>query len=104
MGGAAGLALVNIIAASLYEGSRANPEKASSIAPAAVAMLFLYARLPLLACLMLNFPRLSFNLIYAATWGTIAFLLPTEFFPAHLRAQGNGFGVNSWPLWIEAGY
>lgn len=39
--GAAGLAAVNLIAASLYEGSRADPSKAASIAPAAVAMLFL---------------------------------------------------------------
>jgi hypothetical protein len=41
MMGAAGLAAVNIIAASLYEGSRADPSKAASIAPAAVTMLFL---------------------------------------------------------------
>lgn len=68
MGGAAGLFVVNLIvsldahilersllnskqAASLYEVSRHDPSKASSIAPAAVTMLFL------------------FNLIYAATWG-----------------------------------
>ena len=52
MGGAFGLFMVNLIAASVYEGSRSHPEKAASFAPAAVAMLFL------------------FNLIYAATWGT----------------------------------
>jgi len=50
MGGAAGLFAVNLIAASLYESTLHNPSKASSIAPAAVTMLFL------------------FNLIYAATW------------------------------------
>lgn len=36
--GACGLFLVNLIAAALYEGSRANPSKAASIAPAAVTM------------------------------------------------------------------
>jgi hypothetical protein len=38
--GAFGLFLVNLIAASLYEGSIADPSKAASIAPAAVTMLF----------------------------------------------------------------
>ena len=72
--GACGL-LVNLIAVSLYEGSIAGPSKAAQIAPAAVTMLFL------------------FNLIYAATWGTVAFLIPTEIFPSEMRAQGNGFDI-----------
>jgi sugar porter (SP) family MFS transporter len=80
--GATGLFGVNIIAASLYEGSRANPDIADQIAPAAVTMLFL------------------FNLIYAATWGTVAFLIPTEIFPSGMRAQGNGFGITGWAIGV----
>lgn len=56
--------------------------KASSIAPAAVLMLFL------------------FNLVYASTWGTVAFLIPTEIFPSDLRAQGNGFGITGWAIGV----
>jgi hypothetical protein len=82
MGGAAGLSAVNLIAASLYEVTRGSPSKASSYAPAAVAMLFM------------------FNLIYASTWGTVAFLLPTEIFPSEMRAQGNGFGITGWALGV----
>ncbi|KAH8786787.1 general substrate transporter [Hyaloscypha sp. PMI_1271] len=82
LGGAFGLFLVNLIAASLYEGSIHNPSKASSFAPAAVTMLFL------------------FNLIYAATWGTVAFLIPTEIFPSEMRAQGNGFGITGWAIGV----
>lgn len=82
MGGAFGLFVINLIAASLYEASRDGAAKASSIAPAAVAMLFL------------------FNLIYAATWGTVAFLIPTEIFPPEMRAQGNGFGVTGWAIGV----
>lgn len=82
MGGSFGLFLVNAIAASLYEGARHDPSKAASIAPAAVAMLFL------------------FNLIYAATWGTVAFLIPTEIFPSEMRAQGNGFGITGWAIGV----
>lgn len=82
MGGAAGLSAVNIIAASLYEVTRGDPSKASSYAPAAVAMLFM------------------FNLIYASTWGTVAFLLPTEIFPSEMRAQGNGFGITGWAIGV----
>ncbi|KAK3619482.1 hypothetical protein LTR56_023983 [Elasticomyces elasticus] len=80
LGGAFGLFVVNLIAASLYEASRSNAARAASIAPAAVTMLFL------------------FNLIYASTWGTVAFLIPTEIFPSEMRAQGNGFGVSGWAL------
>lgn len=69
-------------AASLYEASRHDPSLASTIAPAAVTMLFL------------------FNLIYAATWGTIAFLIPTEIFPSEMRAQGNGFGITGWAIGV----
>ncbi|THZ38375.1 general substrate transporter [Aureobasidium pullulans] len=82
MWGAAGLFAVNLIAASLYEASRADPSKAASIAPAAVTMLFL------------------FNLIYASTWGTVAFLIPTEIFPSRMRAQGNGFGITGWAIGV----
>ncbi|KAK3659350.1 hypothetical protein LTR56_001240 [Elasticomyces elasticus] len=39
-----------------------------------------------------------FNLIYASTWGTVAFLIPAEIFPSEMRAQGNGFGVSGWAL------
>ncbi|GAA5908230.1 uncharacterized protein JCM6883_004316 [Sporobolomyces salmoneus] len=76
------LAIVNLIAASLYEGSLANPGLASKIAPAAVAMLFL------------------FNLAYASTWGTIAFLIPTEIFPSEMRSQGNGYGITGWSIGV----
>jgi hypothetical protein len=41
-----------------------------------------------------------FNLIYAATWGTIAFLIPTEIFPSEMRAQGNGFGITGWAIGV----
>jgi MFS family permease len=82
MAGAAGLVCVNAIAGGLYEVTRRNPEKAASIAPAAVTMLFL------------------FNIIYASTWGTIAFLIPTEIFPSEMRAQGNGFGVTGWAIGV----
>lgn len=82
IGGSIGLFLVNLIAASLYEGSRENPSKASSFAPAAITMLFL------------------FNLVYASTWGTIAFLIPTEIFPSEMRAQGNGFGITGWAIGV----
>lgn len=69
-------------AGGVYEGSLQQPEKAAQFAPAAVAMLFL------------------FNLGYAATWGTVAFLIPTEIFPSDLRAQGNGFGVTGWAIGV----
>lgn len=59
-----------------------NPSISGSIAPAAVTMLFL------------------FNLVYASTWGTVAFLVPTEIFPSDLRAQGNGFGITGWALGV----
>lgn len=80
--GAAGLVAVNAIAGGLYEVSRRDPSKAATIAPAAVTMLFL------------------FNIIYAATWGTVAFLIPTEIFPSEMRAQGNGFGVTGWAIGV----
>lgn len=41
-----------------------------------------------------------FNLAYAATWGTVAFLVPTEIFPSDLRAQGNGFGITGWAIGV----
>lgn len=41
-----------------------------------------------------------FNLIYASTWGTVAFLLPTEIFPSEMRAQGNAFGVLGWAIGV----
>ncbi|GAB1730037.1 hypothetical protein NU195Hw_g3460t1 [Hortaea werneckii] len=80
--GAGGLAAVNLIAGALYEVSRHDPSRASTIAPATVTMLFL------------------FNLFYAATWGTVAFLLPTEIFPSEMRAQGNGFGITGWAVGV----
>jgi hypothetical protein len=36
----------------------------------------------------------------AATWGTVAFLVPTEIFPSDLRAQGNGFGITGWAIGV----
>lgn len=66
----------------MYEGSLHYPEKAAQYAPGAVTMLFL------------------FNLGYAATWGTVAFLIPTEIFPSDLRAQGNGFGITGWAIGV----
>ncbi|KAH6713778.1 general substrate transporter [Leptodontidium sp. MPI-SDFR-AT-0119] len=80
--GAFGLFIVNLVAASLYEGARHNPSITSQVAPATVTMLFL------------------FNLIYAATWGTVAFLIPTEIFPSAMRAQGNGFGITGWAIGV----
>ncbi|KAJ6049689.1 uncharacterized protein N7446_006983 [Penicillium canescens] len=82
IGGAAVLFAVNLIAGAVYEGSLHNPEKAAQYAPGAVTMLFL------------------FNLGYAATWGTVAFLVPTEIFPSDLRAQGNGFGITGWAIGV----
>jgi hypothetical protein len=41
-----------------------------------------------------------FNLGYASTWGTVAFLIPTEIFPSDLRAQGNGFGITGWAIGV----
>ncbi|KAF4313524.1 Sugar/inositol transporter [Botryosphaeria dothidea] len=80
--GAAGLFAVNLIAGSLYEAARSQPDKAGLLAPAAVAMLFL------------------FNLCYAATWGTVAFLIPTEIWSSEMRAQGNGFGITGWAIGV----
>ncbi|KAJ5314883.1 hypothetical protein N7476_005190 [Penicillium atrosanguineum] len=82
IGGAAILFIVNLIAGAVYEGSLHNPEKAAQYAAGAIAMLFL------------------FNLGYAATWGTVAFLVPTEIFPSDLRAQGNGFGITGWAIGV----
>lgn len=82
MAGAGGLSAVNFIAGALYEAARAQPEKASQFAPAAVCMLFL------------------FNLCYAATWGTVAFLIPTEIWSSDMRAQGNGFGITGWAIGV----
>jgi hypothetical protein len=82
MGGAFALFVVNLVAASVYEAARAHPDKASSYAPAAVTMLFL------------------FNLCYAATWGTVAFLIPTEIWSSDMRAQGNGFGITGWAIGV----
>jgi MFS family permease len=80
--GSSGLFAVNLIAGSLYEAARAQPQNASKFAPAAVAMLFL------------------FNLVYASTWGTVAFLIPTEIWSSNMRAQGNGFGITGWAIGV----
>ncbi|KAJ5665787.1 uncharacterized protein N7477_008235 [Penicillium maclennaniae] len=83
MGGAAVLFAVNLIAGALYEVSLYHElDKAAQYAPGAITMLFL------------------FNLAYAATWGTAAFLVPTEIFPSDLRAQGNGFGITGWAIGV----
>ncbi|KAJ5847626.1 hypothetical protein N7455_011583 [Penicillium solitum] len=82
IGGAAALFIVNLITGAVYEGSLHNPEKSTQFAPGSTAMLFL------------------FNLAYAATWGTVAFLVPTEIFPSNLRAQGNGFGITGWAIGV----
>ena len=31
---------------------------------------------------------------------SVAFLLPTEFFPSEMRAQGNGFGITGWAIGV----
>jgi sugar porter (SP) family MFS transporter len=80
--GSFGLFAVNLIAGALYEASRAQPENATKFAPAAVTMLFL------------------FNLVYASTWGTVAFLIPTEIWSSNMRAQGNGFGITGWAIGV----
>lgn len=82
MGGSLALFAVNLIAGAVYEAARAQPSKATQYAPAAVAMLFL------------------FNISYAATWGTIAFLIPTEIWSSEMRAQGNGFGITGWAIGV----
>lgn len=82
MMGSFGLFAVNLIAGSLYEASRYQPQNATKFAPAAVAMLFL------------------FNLVYASTWGTVAFLIPTEIWSSNMRAQGNGFGITGWSIGV----
>ncbi|KAJ5149529.1 hypothetical protein N7448_001107 [Penicillium atrosanguineum] len=103
MGGAAVLFAVNLIvslriwlnsfydadlsffpqAGALYEVSLFHElDKAAQYAPGAITMLFL------------------FNIGYAATWGTAAFLVPTEIFPSDLRAQGNGFGITGWAIGV----
>lgn len=80
--GSSGLFAVNIIAGSVYEASRSQPQNVAKLAPAAVTMLFL------------------FNLIYASTWGTVAFLIPTEIWSSNMRAQGNGFGITGWAIGV----
>ncbi|KAF2277727.1 plastidic glucose transporter 4 [Westerdykella ornata] len=82
MVGSLGLFAVNLIAGSLYEASRSQLQNAAKFAPAAVAMLFM------------------FNIIYASTWGTIAFLIPTEIWSSDMRAQGNGFGITGWAIGV----
>lgn len=47
-----------------------------------------------------RFPLTGWYCRYAATWGTVAFLLPTEIFPSELRAQGNGFGITGWAIGV----
>lgn len=120
MGGAAVLFAVNIIvcvyftklrplsligyqAGAVYEGSLHDPSKAAQYAPAAITMLFLFNiglvdRIKYLACPLAT-DLTSFN-SYAATWGTVAFLVPTEIFPSDLRAQGNGFGITGWAIGV----
>jgi hypothetical protein len=80
MGGAAGLFAVNLIAASLYESTIHDQAKPYGWHRPPSTMLFL------------------FNLVYAATWGNVAFLIPTEIFPSEMRAQGNGFGITGWAI------
>lgn len=83
MGGSFSLFAVNIIAASLYEASHDESHpKLTGLASGAVAMLFL------------------FNLFYAATWGTVAFLIPTEIWSSEMRATGNGFGITGWAIGV----
>jgi hypothetical protein len=70
MEGAAGLFAVNLIAVSLYESTIHNPSKASSVAAAAVTMLFL------------------FNLIYASTWGHCSLPYPNRDLPVRDACPG----------------
>jgi Sugar (and other) transporter len=82
MNGSAGLFAVNLIAASLYESTINDPTKAASVALAAVTMF------------------LIFDSIYAATWGTVVFLIPTEIFPSERRARGSGFSITGWAIGV----
>ncbi|CAM1503136.1 Fc.00g079120.m01.CDS01 [Cosmosporella sp. VM-42] len=82
MGGAFALFVVNLIAAGLYEASRSNKERAAAYAPAAVTVIFL------------------FNICYAATWGTVAVVVPTEIWSSDMRAQGNRFGITGWVIGV----
>jgi hypothetical protein len=60
-------AVVNFIAGGLFEVTRKDPSRSASIAPGAVAMLFLFVSDPQSEART----RLTFqNLIYAATYGT----------------------------------
>jgi len=68
MSGAAGLFAVNLIAASLYEVSRNQPGTPPS-SPGCRHYAF-----PLQPCL-------------CSTWGTVAFLIPTEIWSSDMRAQ-----------------
>jgi hypothetical protein len=66
-------------------------------------MLFLFNiglvdRFKYLACSLAT--NLTSPNSYAATWGTVAFLVPTEIFPSDLRAQGNGFGITGWAIGV----
>ncbi|GKZ24591.1 hypothetical protein AbraIFM66951_011994 [Aspergillus brasiliensis] len=80
--GSAVLFTIELVAGAVYEASLHHPDRAAHYAPVAVAMLFLL------------------NIGYASTWGTIAFLIPTEIFPSDLRAQGNGFGITGWAIGV----
>lgn len=86
----------------MYEGSLHNPAKAAQYAPGAVTMLFLFnigwvIHTPLQTLLLTDMMGVD---SYAATWGTVAFLVPTEIFPSELRAQGNGFGITGWAFGV----
>jgi hypothetical protein len=95
------LFLTGCQAGAVYEGSLNDPGKAAKYAPAAIAMLFLFNiglvdHVQFLSVL----PNLRPFNSYAATWGTVAFLVPTEIFPSDLRAQGNGFGITGWAIGV----
>jgi len=49
---------------------------------------------------LFSYSNLTSSNSYAATWGTVAFLVPTEIFPSDLRAQGNGFGITGWAIGV----
>jgi hypothetical protein len=88
-------------AGAVYEASYHHPEDVKAYAPAAVTMLFLF-NLGYVRDLRTHHFHGNYLTInsYAATWGTVAFLIPTEIFPSDLRAQGNGFGITGWAIGV----
>ncbi|CAK7202174.1 hypothetical protein SEUCBS139899_004894 [Sporothrix eucalyptigena] len=54
--------------------------KAASFGAGAASMVFIYTS------------------VFGATWLTVPWLVPTEYFPLHVRAKGNAWGVVGWSI------